>query len=73
MNKVITETDDNFKTNNFNGIQISNKNNLISYNNIIPNYLNDNELSEKLMYLQSIVEKSPKLNLEVNHINKLHI
>lgn len=65
MNKVITETDDNFKTNNYNGIHNQNKNNLIPYNNIVPNYLNDTELSEKVRYLQSIVDKSPKLNLEV--------
>ena len=38
------------------------------FNKIIPNQITEIEISERVKYLQAIVDKSPKLNLEVNLI-----
>jgi len=67
-NKIITETDDKFGTRNINGIHLSNnnKNSMSPFNKIIPNQITEIEISERVKYLQAIVDNSPKLNLEVN-------
>jgi hypothetical protein len=60
VNKIMTEADDN---------QHSYNMNIHGYNNLnrfcVNNYENDQDMGERINHLRNIVDKAPKLNLEV--------
>lgn len=66
VNKIMTEEADDHLNNNFNNLNLNiqnyNGNNYRTGNTI---YENEEELSERISTLKKIVEKAPKLNLEV--------
>jgi len=60
-NKILTEADDHHM-NNFN-LNIHNYNNINKF--ILSSFENDPDYNERIVYLRNIVDKAPKLNLEV--------
>ena len=60
-NKIMTEADDQLNTYN----HIQNFNNI--NRNIMSNFENENEISERVNHLRNVVDKAPKLNLEVSN------
>ncbi len=61
-NKIMTEADDQFNTNNIRNMNFHHNNTNNRYT--LSTYEND-DATDRLSYLKSIVDKSPKLNLEV--------
>lgn len=64
VNKIMTEADDNCQ-NTYN-MNIHGYNNLNRF--VINNYENDQDMSERINHLRNIVDKAPKLNLEVKNL-----
>lgn len=68
--KINTDVDENFNTHNFNNFQqdghIKNCN-----GNLFSTSTDDMELTDRIAYLKSIVDKAPKLHLEVRLILNL--
>lgn len=62
----MTEADDNCQ-NTYN-MNIHGYNNLNRF--VINNYENDQDMSERINHLRNIVDKAPKLNLEVKNLLK---